>query len=93
MIHLALFLFSFRYRRNDDVSYPYGFTYRRKKSKGLHNLPQFPISQHKPGHQVVWMASNCQAANGREKYVKFLSQFINVKIFGGCGEKCEVGKK
>ena len=82
-----------RYRQNDDISFSHGFTYRRTKSKGSHNLPQFPISQHKPGHQVAWMASRCHAQNGREKYVQFLSQFINVKVFGGCGDKCEKGER
>ena len=38
------------------------------------------------------MASTCQTPNGRENYVEFLNKFINVKIFGGCGEKCEKGQ-
>ena len=86
-----LFVFLFRYRREDDVSHPYGFTYRRTKSKGY--LPQFPHPDHKPGHLVAWMASNCKAPNGRERYVQFLKKFLHVKIFGDCGEKCEKGKQ
>ena len=80
-----------RYRHDEDISHPYGFTFRRTLSKG--HLPKFPHAQHKPGHLVAWMASNCHASNGREAYVRHLSKFIPVKTFGGCGEKCDMGMK
>ena len=78
-----------RYRLNDDIAAPYGITYRRTVSEG--QVPEFPHTLHKPGHLVVWMASNCQSSNGREAYVHFLQRYVDVKVFGKCGEPCQRG--
>ncbi|RWS20021.1 alpha-(1:3)-fucosyltransferase 9-like protein, partial [Leptotrombidium deliense] len=42
--------------------------------------------------QVAWFVSNCRSASNREEYVKQLSKFIDVDIYGTCG-KLKCGKK
>ena len=38
---------------------------------------------------VVWMASNCRARSGRDRYVKELRKYIDVDVYGKCGTfKC-----
>lgn len=38
---------------------------------------------------VAWIVSNCRTHSEREKYVKELSKYVNVTIFGQCGTvKC-----
>lgn len=80
------------YRLKDDIFYPYGYTYPLKDHKGY--VPAFPISVQKEGHLVSWMASHCQAVNGRENYVEFLKEFVPVHTFGKCGDrKCTKGQE
>ena len=76
--------------------------------KNLHVTPQYraaykrdrkliknPISKilSKKKSLVVWFVSRCQSPNGRERYVKELSKYINVDIFGGCGIKTDPCKR
>lgn len=55
----------------------------------LDTLPTKPASFHalaKRPKMVAWIASNCEAHNGREKYVEELKKYIQVDVFGKCGE-------
>ncbi|KAI4475889.1 hypothetical protein M0804_014020 [Polistes exclamans] len=36
--------------------------------------------------EIAWLVSNCQAKSGRWNYVKELSKYINVDIYGYCGD-------
>ncbi|KAI4501569.1 hypothetical protein M0802_003446 [Mischocyttarus mexicanus] len=36
--------------------------------------------------EIAWLVSNCPAKSGRWQYVKKLSQYINVDIYGQCGD-------
>ena len=81
----------FRYRQSDDIFAPYGISYRRTTSEG--QVAKFPHPLHKPGHIVAWMASKCAGSNGRLSYVHFLKRYIDVKIFGRCGEPCPTGNE
>ena len=36
--------------------------------------------------KVAWFVSNCNAANQRMEYAKELSRYINVDIYGACGD-------
>lgn len=39
---------------------------------------------------VTWFVSNCHTKNGRMEYVKELSKYIDVDIYGKCGKfSCE----
>jgi len=35
---------------------------------------------------VAWFVSNCNAVNGRENYVNELRQYIDVHVYGVCGD-------
>ena len=37
--------------------------------------------------KVAWFVSNCGAKNGRLEYARNLSTFIDVDIYGSCGQK------
>lgn len=36
---------------------------------------------------AVWFVSNCRSKSGREKYVEELKKYIDVDIYGQCGNK------
>jgi hypothetical protein len=39
-------------------------------------------------HFAAALISNCNSTNQREDYIRELSRFVNVTIFGRCGSKC-----
>lgn len=51
-----------------------------------HNFPTKNYAAHKT-KKVAWFVSNCAAKNKRLEYAKELKKFIEVDIFGGCGDK------
>ena len=42
---------------------------------------------HRP-KKIAWVVSNCDTESKREHYVKKLQQYIDVDIYGGCGQEC-----
>lgn len=81
------------YRHDSDIVAPYEkfvkfdtqvLKYRSKPSKN------FAAGKTK---KVAWFVSNCQASNSRLEYAKALSKYIEVDIYGKCGDKqCPRGK-
>lgn len=68
------------YRRDSDIFYPYGTVVKMKTN---YTLPDFKdINKRK--HMVAWFSSNCNAER-RNKYVKELSKYIEVHVYGTCG--------
>lgn len=55
---------------------------------------RYPLDKYKPKTEtkskpIAWLVSNCDTKSNREKYVKELSNFIQVDIYGNCGPyKC-----
>ena len=45
--------------------------------------PRIPLQQKR--HSVVWPVSNCLAHSKRQDYVKVLSQYIDLHVYGRCG--------
>ncbi|CAG2225808.1 unnamed protein product [Mytilus edulis] len=39
-------------------------------------------------HNIAWVVSHCQTQSKREAYVKELSKYIDVDIYGKCGNPC-----
>ena len=37
---------------------------------------------------VCWVVSHCNTISKRERYVKELKKYIEVDIYGNCGQKC-----
>lgn len=72
------------YRRDSDIYVPYGQVIKRNKSdsESKHTLQVKFNERTKP---VAWMVSNCNTPSNREAYVRELSKYIDVDIYGWCG--------
>lgn len=80
------------YRRDSTIVSPYEkFVFFKNFTK----LPELPSRNYAEGknEKVAWFVSNCNAGNGRLKYVKELAKHISVHIYGPCGDyKCPRSK-
>ena len=73
------------FRHDADVLAPYQSFFRRPVS--IPYKPHAPLAAKKK--MAVWPVSHCKTLSQREDYVKELSKYIGVDIFGGCGPyKC-----
>lgn len=76
------------YRKKADIFKPYGILdFQPKASKDLPNYRE--IARNK-SRSVIWLVSNCKTQSNRWQYVKELQKYIDVDIFGNCGQKCEM---
>ena len=41
---------------------------------------------------VAWMASRCQSSSLREDYLRELSQYLDIDVYGECGKLCPKGR-
>ena len=77
------------YRRDSDIVAPYE-KYIKHKLNSSHIQP--PLSKNYAKgktKKVAWFVSNCVTPNARNKYVRQLSRYIQVDIYGKCGKnKC-----
>ena len=69
------------YRRDADVFSPYGLVQKRAK------IPQKNYTSifWKKSKVVAWISSNCGVPSKRDEYVKEMSKYIPVDIYGKCG--------
>jgi len=74
------FNLSSNYLLNSDYSISYIPTVRLKNSsKSLKSIIDYSAGKTK---MALWFVSHCQAASGRDEYVKELQKYISVDIFG-----------
>ncbi|XP_032783908.2 alpha-(1,3)-fucosyltransferase C [Daphnia magna] len=90
-----LFNWTMSYKLNSDVLLLYGrirpgpkapntLADTHKMMEEMHLPPARNYAANKT-RQVVWMASHCNTKSLRETYVRELSKFISVDVYGGCG--------
>jgi len=73
------------YRRDSTIVAPYAkWAYF---DRGVTRLPQTINYARNKTKQVAWFVSNCNAKNNRLEYAKELANYIQVDIYGGCGNK------
>ena len=73
------------YRRDSTIVAPYGAWTRYQEPHDGHVHPEIDLST--KNKNVAWFVSNCNAKNKRLEYAKELKEFIDVDIYGSCGDK------
>lgn len=82
----GIFNLSMTYRSDSDIPVPYGRTVKlsAKEKAAVGKLPYF--AGKKVGF-VALLSSNCGGPNRRWDYVNELRKYIQLDIYGGCGDK------
>jgi len=83
------------YRRDSDIihRYPFGAMMSSKTLRDSYGKTRPSFNSIMRRHQlkkkklVAWVTSTCPTAVRRENYVRELSKYISVDIYGGCGQK------
>jgi alpha-1,3-fucosyltransferase len=89
------FNWTMSYRHNSDIQFLYGRILpgpsaprtraeTQKLIKATHRSSAKNYAANKV-HLVAWMATHCESPSLRETYVRQLSKFIPVDVYGGCG--------
>ncbi len=68
------------YRQDSDLFVPYGKVL--KCDKNLKTKHKFDGKK----KSIAWFVSNCKTGSKREVYVKELKKYIDVDIYGKCGD-------
>ncbi|CAC5417657.1 unnamed protein product [Mytilus coruscus] len=72
------------YRKDSEVFAPYGFV-RKQLYIPKKNYTSIFLNKTR---NIAWVVSHCQTISKRELYVKELSKYIDVDIYGACGKPC-----
>lgn len=71
------------YRPSSDIVFPFGVLQASETSIN-HNFSSIFSRKQK---SVAWLVSHCKTSSGRENYVRELARYIDVDIYGSCGNK------
>ena len=73
------------YERNSDLYVPFG----RLEKVPTVKPPElnYSLIYSKKDREVAWLVSHCHTHSQRETYIKELQKYINVSVYGGCGDK------
>lgn len=80
----AVFNLTATYRYDSDIVVPYGKIAIRDSPLNDSD-PQLKVELRYKSKPIAWFVSNCQTKSHREDYVKELTKFIKVDIYGKCG--------
>jgi hypothetical protein len=69
------------YRHDSDIFVPYGKILKCNK-----NFIKIKYKFHLKNKSIAWIVSNCDTESKRELYVKELQKYIDVHVFGKCGQ-------
>ncbi|XP_063414149.1 4-galactosyl-N-acetylglucosaminide 3-alpha-L-fucosyltransferase FUT6-like [Mytilus trossulus] len=73
------------YRPESDITLPFGVLTKKENPNKLNYTKIFQAKQ----KDIAWIVSHCGTNSRREDYVKELQKYINVDIYGECGNlKC-----
>ena len=76
------FNWSMTYRRDSDIFYPYG---RIIPQNGKNIKKDYSKIYKEKEKGVIWFVSHCKTRSKRENYVTELRKYIEVDIYGDCG--------
>uniref|UniRef100_A0A915BI81 Fucosyltransferase n=1 Tax=Parascaris univalens TaxID=6257 RepID=A0A915BI81_PARUN len=78
--------------RNSPISSPYGYTVKLAPISRRYGKLVNEVHLQMKSKAVAWFVSNCNAASGRDQIISELQKYIDVDIFGFCGNKrCNKG--
>ena len=80
----GIFNATYTYRTDSDIFFPQGYTV--KLTHPIEGVPDVNFAYGKR-RIALWVASHCRSASKRESYVSELRQYIDVDVFGECGDK------
>ncbi|XP_033739291.1 alpha-(1,3)-fucosyltransferase C-like [Pecten maximus] len=85
----SVFNWTISYRRDADITNPYGMFSKRKYNKSVlkkesNELYKTWLNKSK---DIVWMVSKCKTSGNRDIYVKELKKVATVDVYGKCGTK------
>ena len=70
------------YRRDSDIPIPYAEVYKKPAPESFYEL-KFPFANRT--RNVAWVVSQCDTPGKRERYVEQLKRYIDVDVYGACG--------
>lgn len=73
------------YRPNSEVLVPFGRI--RKLPNAYNNNVNYSSIYARKNMEVAWLVSHCGTQSKREAYVNEMRKYINVDVFGSCGNK------
>ena len=76
------------YRYDSDIVIPYGRIVPKSTVDNVNvmkNVSALAVQWEAKTRSVAWFVSNCHAPNHREDFVRQLSRYISVDIYGKCG--------
>jgi len=77
------------YRNDSTVFCPYGRLEKKKKQNIVTDINNGTKTK-----MVAWIVSNCRTDSRREFYVNELKKYINVDVYGACGNlECTLNEK
>lgn len=71
------------FRADSDIQWPYGFFESNQQGGPEQQMENYARGKTK---LVAWFVSNCETESKREKYVENLKKYIQVDVYGKCGE-------
>uniref|UniRef100_A0A0N4ZAZ2 Fucosyltransferase n=1 Tax=Parastrongyloides trichosuri TaxID=131310 RepID=A0A0N4ZAZ2_PARTI len=85
---ISLYPHSFiSFRHDSYTSSPYGYTVHLAPESQLNKNPITEEELTNKKKTISWMVSHCQTPSNREGFVQVLQKYINVDIYGACGNK------
>ena len=69
------------YRTDSDILFPYGTTFTNHSLSGR----KLGIDPQARSRSIVWPVSHCETDSKRELYVKELQKYIDIDVYGECG--------
>lgn len=73
------------YRLDSDIHTPYGAIVKRNTQDTWKPRVKFRDKR----HNIAWIVSHCETQSKRERFVEQLQKYIDVDIYGACGQyKC-----
>ena len=80
-------------RRDSDIHVPLYYVKKKEDSKKRMLINNFNFATGK-SKKIAWLVSNCHTRSKREIYVEQLRKYIDIDIYGECGDlSCEHSKE